>query len=127
MPSKKPSGKIVVPKPSESPFLVESIPVLLAGLIPKEQSQIILLDPLNPANSRAQLNQVISNTLRVLVQLTDDQFHSLLERLAPAVSNLTDPTPRDLFNLYSQGVLIGSVQGGDPDDSSSDSSSHGSY
>jgi hypothetical protein len=127
MPSKKPSGKIVVPKPSESLFLVESIPVLLAGLIPKEQSQTILLDPLNPANSRAQLNQVISNTLRVLVQLTDDQFHSLLERLAPAVSNLTDPTPRDLFNLYSQGVLIGSVQGGDPDDSPSDSSSHGSY
>jgi hypothetical protein len=67
MPSKKPSGKAAVPKPSESLFLAESIPVLLAGLTPKEQSQTILLDPLNPADSRAQLNQAISNTLGVLV------------------------------------------------------------
>jgi hypothetical protein len=70
--SKKPSGKIVIPKPLESLFLVESTPVLLAGPTPKEQSQTIPLDPLNPADSRAQLNQIISNILGVLVQLTDD-------------------------------------------------------
>jgi hypothetical protein len=127
MPSKKLSGKTVVPKPSESLFLAESIPVLLASLIPKEQSQIIPLDLLNPADSWAQLNQAISNILGTLVQLTDNQFYSLLERLAPAVSNLTDPIPRDPFNLYSQGVPIGSVQGGNPDNSPSDSLSHGSY
>jgi hypothetical protein len=125
--SKKPSGKIVVPKPSESLFLAESIPVLLAGLTPEEQSQIIPLDPLNLTDSWAQLNQVISNILGTLVQLTDDQFYSLLEQLAPATSNLIDPIPRDPFNLYSQGVLIGSVQGNNLDNSPSDSSSHGSY
>jgi hypothetical protein len=51
--SKKPSGKTVVPKPLESLFLVESTPILLAGPTPEEQSQTILLDPLNPADSRA--------------------------------------------------------------------------
>jgi hypothetical protein len=127
IPSKKPSGKIVIPKPSESLFLVESIPVLLASLTPKKQSQIILLDLLNPADSRAQLNQAISNTLRALVQLTDDQFYNLLERLAPAVSNLMDPIPRDPFNLYSQGIPIGSIQGSNPDDSPSDNLSYRSY
>jgi hypothetical protein len=34
--SKKLSGKTVVPKPSESLFLAELIPVLLASLIPEE-------------------------------------------------------------------------------------------
>jgi hypothetical protein len=72
MPFKKPSGKIVVPKPSESLFLTESTPILLASLTPKEQNQIILLDLFNPADSRAQLNQAISNTLGALVQLTDN-------------------------------------------------------
>jgi hypothetical protein len=72
MPSKKSSGKTVVPKPLESPFLAESIPVLLASLTPKEQNQTIPLDLFNPTDSRAQLNQAISNTLGVLVQLTDD-------------------------------------------------------
>jgi hypothetical protein len=79
MPSKKPSRKTVVPKPSESLFLTESTPVLLAGPTPKEQSQTILLDPLNPTDSRAQLNQAISNTLGASVQLTDNQFYNLLE------------------------------------------------
>jgi hypothetical protein len=51
--SKKLSGKIIVPKPSESLFLVESIPILLASLTPKEQNQIIPLDPFNPMDSRA--------------------------------------------------------------------------
>jgi hypothetical protein len=72
MPSKKLSGKIVVLKPLESLFLVESTPILLAGPTLKEQNQTILLDLLNPADSQAQLNQAISNTLGVLVQLTDN-------------------------------------------------------
>jgi hypothetical protein len=65
--SKKFSGKIVVPKPSESLFSAESTPVLLAGPTLEEQNQTIPLDLLNPTDSRAQLNQVISNTLGVLV------------------------------------------------------------
>jgi hypothetical protein len=51
--SKKPSGKTVVPEPSESLFLVESTPVLLASPTPEEQNQIIPLDLFNPADSRA--------------------------------------------------------------------------
>jgi hypothetical protein len=51
--SKKLSGKTAVPKPSESLFLAELTPVLLASPTPKEQNQIILLDLLNPADSRA--------------------------------------------------------------------------
>jgi hypothetical protein len=38
-----------------------------------------------------------------------------------------DPTPRDPFNLYSQGVSIGLVQGSNLDNSPSDNLSHGSY
>jgi hypothetical protein len=36
--SKKPSGKTVIPKPLESLFLAESIPVLLASPIPEKQN-----------------------------------------------------------------------------------------
>jgi hypothetical protein len=68
----------------------------------------------NLTDLQTQLEQSVSNTISTTVQLTDKQFQTLLGRLASTGPNLTAPITSPLL-------------GGDPDNSSSDSSLHGSY
>jgi hypothetical protein len=74
----------------------------------------ILTQTLEP---RAQLNQEVSNVLGVPVQLTDDQFQSLLARLSAKDLRPSGPDTQEPLN--SQPI--------DPEDSPSDGSDHGSH
>jgi hypothetical protein len=74
----------------------------------------ILTQTLEP---RAQLNQEVFNVLGVPVQLTDDQFQSLLARLSAKDLRPSGPDTQEPLN--SQPI--------DPEDSPSDGSDHGSH
>jgi hypothetical protein len=59
----------------------------------EQQNQMVSQDPLDTsqANLWTHLSQSISNTLGASVQLTDEQFRILLDRLTSPVPNLSNP------------------------------------
>jgi hypothetical protein len=128
---RKPTGKTVTQESffqaaaSEIPSSEGSTPVPPPEQTPEGQSQTL---PQLTANTdqdveiRAQMNQSASDIIGSSVQLTETQFHALLERLADRDPNLQVPTSETPFNLQKPHKS----QGADPDGSPSDSSSHGS-
>jgi hypothetical protein len=113
---RKATGKAVIQESIEeggSATLQETPPAQLID--PILESQPIGSAPTRTLEPRAQLTQEISNVLGVPVQLTDDQFQSLLARLS--TKDLSGPSTQEPLN--SQPI--------DPDDSPSESSNHGSY
>jgi hypothetical protein len=107
---KKPSGRLAA-RETASP---EELTPIQGTDATTEPSGTFSQEPANPTDLRTQLEQSVSNTIGITVQLTDEQFQTLLGRLASAGPNLTAPiAPPPL--------------GGDPDNSPSDSSLHRSY
>jgi hypothetical protein len=99
---------------------------------PKEQSGMPPQESANTSretDQQAQISQNISTALGLPVQLTDDQFQTLLKRLDTTGPNLNAPTSAEPLSSRSQkrGDPIGPVQGGEPDNFPSDSSSDGSF
>ena len=90
-------------EPLQNPFEKGDLAEPLSGDLPidgtlEDPSQtppqpIANLDP--GADLWAQLNQRMSSTLGAAVQLTDSQFHALLERFTVADPHLTVPTVED--------------------------------
>jgi hypothetical protein len=107
---KKPSSKLAA---REIASLEESTPIQGTDAT-TEPSGTLLQELANPTDLQTQLEQGVSNTISITVQLTDEQFQALLGRLASAGPNLTAP-----FALPSLGS--------NPDNSFSDSSLYGSY
>jgi hypothetical protein len=113
---RKATGKAVIQESIEeggSATLQETPPAQLID--PILESQPIDSAPTRTLEPRAQLTQEISNVLGVPVQLTDDQFQSLLARLS--TKDLSGPSTQEPLN--SQPI--------DPEDSPSESSNHESY
>jgi hypothetical protein len=107
---KKPSGKLAAretasPKESTS---IQSIDATTepSGTLPQELA--------NLTDLQTQLEQGVSNTISITVQLTDEQFQALLGRLASVGPNLTTFIALPLLRS-------------DPNNSLSDSSLYRSY
>ena len=113
---RKPTGKATafqeVQEEGEPSTFQETPPVQRPDLI--QDSQLIDSMPSQTLEPRAQLNQGLSNIIGASVQLTDDQFQSLLARLRD--SDLRASVPSVQEPLHSRP--------GDPDDYPSESSHH---
>jgi hypothetical protein len=118
---KKPAGKAAISGPSSEPTSPEELtPTPTAGTTLK-QSQTPTPPIIAPqAGAQAQASQMVSNAFGAPIQLTDDQFRLFLERIVSTDPNFAIPTS----NFQSRRTRR--KQGGDPDDSPSDSSAHGS-
>jgi hypothetical protein len=107
---KKPSGRLAA-RETASPE--ESTPIQGTDAT-TEPSGTLPQEPANLTDLQTQLEQGVSNTISTTVQLTDKQFQALLGRLASVGPNLT------------ASIALPSL-GGNPDNSSSDSSLYRSY
>jgi hypothetical protein len=98
---------------------------------PSEQTQTIPQESANipiEADLQTQPSSNVTSNLGAPVQLTEQQFHTLLARFAAAGPNLVVPTttePLQQDQRPETGAPVGPVQGGAPDESPSHSSSGG--
>lgn len=136
--SKKPSGKATSQDIEHDPSITlgeESEPLLTIETTPEGQTQPSAQQAAhdNPETDiRAQLGQTMSSLLGATVQLTDDQFQTLLAQLTTSGPSLSVPPVQE--PLVSQptkrprsGPTMRSAPQGEPDDYPSDSSHSGSF
>lgn len=128
-PPSSPHPTIQLREYSDSPLTsighTDPTPSAQTQTIPQESANIAL-----EAGFRTQPSPNVTSTLGVPVQLTDQQFNSLLARLAAAGPGLAIPTTAEFLqqDQHSEaGVPVGPVREGAPDDSPSDSSSDRSH
>jgi hypothetical protein len=143
---RKPSGRATIQEspapdePSSSPHPTIQLgeysdssltPIGHTDPTPSEQTQTIPQESANipmEADLRTQPSPNVTSNLGAPVQLTEQQFRTLLARFTAAGPNLVVPTttePLQQDQRPERGAPVGPVQGGAPDESPSDSSSGG--